>query len=156
MIWSTLYSPAVWKCHVTNNQLPDKFDNGWKKFKMADLLRFLAFHINNLTLKKFSCILLKFVMHVTNKSCLDKFNNGWKKFKWLIYCDFWHFISIIWPWGRDKFNFNNGDELLSSALLFHSFSSGIDFGCPWNPSIGCQSATYDSFCQIGELENLAR
>ena len=53
---------------------------------MADLLRFLAFYINNLTLKICLCILLKFVMHVTNKSCSDKFNNGWEKIQndWFI------------------------------------------------------------------------
>ena len=26
--------------HVTNKQLSDKLKNGWKKFKMADLVRF--------------------------------------------------------------------------------------------------------------------
>ena len=36
--------------HVTNKQFLDKFYNGWKKIKMADLLRFFAFYVNNLTL----------------------------------------------------------------------------------------------------------
>ena len=36
--------------YVTNNQFSDKFNNGLKKFKMADLLRFFAFYVNNLTL----------------------------------------------------------------------------------------------------------
>ena len=36
--------------HVTNDQFSYKFQNGWKKFKMADLLRFFDFYVNNLTL----------------------------------------------------------------------------------------------------------
>ena len=36
--------------HVTNKQFSDKFNNGWKRFKMADILRFFAFHVNILTL----------------------------------------------------------------------------------------------------------
>ena len=36
--------------HVANDQFSDKFNNGWKKIKMADLLRIFAFYINNLTL----------------------------------------------------------------------------------------------------------
>ena len=35
---------------VTNDQFSDKFNNGWKKIKMAYLLRFNAFYVNNLTL----------------------------------------------------------------------------------------------------------
>ena len=57
-----------------------------KKFKMADLLRFFTFYVNNLTcgrdnLKSFPRILFKFVMHVTNDQFLDKFNNSQKKKK---------------------------------------------------------------------------
>ena len=52
--------------HVTNDQFSDKLNNGRKKIKMADLLRFFAFYVNNL-IKSFSRILFKFVMHVTNK-----------------------------------------------------------------------------------------
>ena len=37
-----------------------------KKIKMADLLRFFTFYVNNLILW-FSCILFKFVLHVTDK-----------------------------------------------------------------------------------------
>ena len=62
-----------------------------KKKKMADLLRFFTFYVNNLTcgrdnLKSFSHILFKFVMHVTNDQFSDKFNNGRKKKKngWFI------------------------------------------------------------------------
>ena len=36
--------------HVTNDQFSDKFNNGRKKKKMADLLRFFTFYVNNLTL----------------------------------------------------------------------------------------------------------
>ena len=36
--------------HVTNDQFSDKFNNGQKKLKMADLLRFFAFYVNSLTL----------------------------------------------------------------------------------------------------------
>ena len=36
--------------HVTNNQLSDKFNNGWEKNQNADLLAFFAFYVNNLTL----------------------------------------------------------------------------------------------------------
>ena len=50
------------------------------KFKMADLLRFFAFYVNNFTLlarlEKFLCILFKFVLRVTNKEFSDKFDNG--------------------------------------------------------------------------------
>ena len=35
--------------HVTNKQFSDKFDNGWTKFKMANLLQFFAFYVNNMT-----------------------------------------------------------------------------------------------------------
>ena len=35
---------------VTNKQFPDKFNNGWKNFKMSNLLRFFTFYVNNLTL----------------------------------------------------------------------------------------------------------
>ena len=40
-----------------------------KQKKMADLLRFFSFYVNNLTLylKSFSHILFKFVMYVTYK-----------------------------------------------------------------------------------------
>ena len=71
--------------HVTNDQFSDKYNNGRKKFKMADLLRFFAFYKKIIwfcgrdNLKSFSCILFKFVMHVTNKDFPDKFNNGSKK-----------------------------------------------------------------------------
>ena len=57
------------------------------KIKMADLLRFFAYHVNNLTLcaryiwKVFLCILFKFVMHVTNEQFSDEFDDGWKKIK---------------------------------------------------------------------------
>ena len=33
--------------HVTNKQFSDKFNKGWKKFKMADLLWFWALYVNN-------------------------------------------------------------------------------------------------------------
>ena len=36
--------------HVTNKQFSNKFNNDWKKVKMADLLSFFAFYFNNLTL----------------------------------------------------------------------------------------------------------
>ena len=36
--------------HVTNKSFLDKFNNGRKKKKMADLLRFFTFYVNNLTL----------------------------------------------------------------------------------------------------------
>ena len=36
--------------HVTNKLFLDKFNNGQKKKKMADLLRFFTFYVNNLTL----------------------------------------------------------------------------------------------------------
>ena len=36
---------------VTNKQFSDKFDNRRNFFNKADLLRFFAFHINNLTLR---------------------------------------------------------------------------------------------------------
>ena len=36
--------------HVTNKYFLDKFNNGRKKKKMADLLRFFSFYVNNLTL----------------------------------------------------------------------------------------------------------
>ena len=75
----TLYLITWKKIHVsfrnllcTLHQLSDKFNNGWKKIKMAVLLRFFAFFINNLTLLA-RFILLKFVMHVTNKQFSDKF-----------------------------------------------------------------------------------
>ena len=46
------FSFILLKCvmHVTNKQFSDKFDNSWKKFKMADLLWFFAFYVNDLTL----------------------------------------------------------------------------------------------------------
>ena len=67
------------------------------KFKMADLLRFFEFYVNNIwpcgrdKINSFSFILLKCVMYVTKKW----FDNG-----------------------RNKFiKFNNGGGLLSSVLL---------------------------------------
>ena len=68
---------------------------------MADLLRFFAFHVNNLTcgrdnLNSFLCILLKFGMHVTNKQISDMFNNGCKKFKMT------DLVSKIRPFGRNN------------------------------------------------------
>ena len=70
--------------HVTNDQFSDKFNNGQKKFKMADLLQFSYFRsmiwpCGHDNLKSFSYILFKFVVHVTKKQFSDKFNNGWKK-----------------------------------------------------------------------------
>ena len=35
---------------VINKVFSDKFNNGWKNIQMADLLRFFAFYVNNLTL----------------------------------------------------------------------------------------------------------
>ena len=35
--------------YVTNDQFSDKFNDDWKKIKMADLLRFFTFYVNNLT-----------------------------------------------------------------------------------------------------------
>ena len=37
--------------HVTDNQFSDMFNNGWKKFKIADLLGFFTFDVNNFTLQ---------------------------------------------------------------------------------------------------------
>ena len=68
--------------------------------KMANVLQFFAFHINNLTLcalqleKFFSCILFKFVMHATNKQFSDKFKNGQKKIKNAFY------INNLTLWAR--------------------------------------------------------
>ena len=36
--------------HVTNDQFSDKFNNGWKKFTMFDLLRLFVFYVNTSTL----------------------------------------------------------------------------------------------------------
>ena len=53
-----------------------------KKFKMADLLCFFAFYVDNLTsfgrdnMKIVSCILPKLFMHVNNDQFSDKLNNG--------------------------------------------------------------------------------
>ena len=55
-----------------------------EKFKMADLLRFVAIYVNNLTLwarrdtliSSSRILLFKFVMHVTYKQFSYKFNNG--------------------------------------------------------------------------------
>ena len=33
--------------HVTNDHLSDKFNNGWEKIKMADLLHFFAYYVDN-------------------------------------------------------------------------------------------------------------
>ena len=94
--------------HVTNDQFSDKFDNGWKKLKWPIYCDFSHFTSiiwpsgrDNMT--RFLCILPKFATHVANHQFSDKFNNGWKKSKWPIYCDFSHFTSIIWPYGRNKF-----------------------------------------------------
>ena len=57
-------------------------------------------------------------MHVTNDQFSEKVNNNWRKIKMTDLLLFSLFTSIIWPRGRDNFKFNNGGELLSSALLF--------------------------------------
>ena len=74
--------------HVTNAQFLDKFNNGWKKFKMADFTSIIC-PCGCDNLKSFSCILFKFVLHVTN------LNSSWtssimaeKNSKGPIYWDF--------------------------------------------------------------------
>ena len=68
--------------HVTHNQFLKKFDNGWKQSKVADLLLFFTFYVENFTLwvrfnfKSCFCILLKFVLHDANNQFSDNFNNG--------------------------------------------------------------------------------
>ena len=37
-------------CSITNNQLSDKSNNGWKNFKKAYLLRFFTYHVTNFIL----------------------------------------------------------------------------------------------------------
>ena len=77
-----------------------------KKKKMADLLRFFTFYVNNLTLwannlKSFSHILFKFVMHVTNDQFSDKFNNGRKKKKMADLLRFFTFyVNNLTLWAR--------------------------------------------------------
>ena len=77
-----------------------------KKFKMADLLRFFTFYVNNLTcgrdnLKSFLRILFKFVMHVTNDQFSDKFNNGRKKKKMADLLRFFTFyVNNLTLWAR--------------------------------------------------------
>ena len=53
--------------HVTNKHFSDKFNNGWKKLQMADLMQFLHFTsiiwlCGRDNLKSFSCILPKLTM----------------------------------------------------------------------------------------------
>ena len=66
-----------------------------KKFKMADLLRFFTFYVNNLR------ILFKFVMHVNNDQFSDKFNNGRKKKKMADLLRFFTFyVNNLTLWAR--------------------------------------------------------
>ena len=79
-VWARLLEnffvyPSKFVIHVTNDQFSDKFNNGWKKIKMADLL--CESIIWPCGLDIFSYILLKFGMHATNKQFSDKFDNGW-------------------------------------------------------------------------------
>ena len=72
--------------HYTNDQFSDQFNNGLKKIKITDLLRFFGFYVNNLTLwarelEQFFMYACQIVVHVTNDQFSDKFNNGSKKFK---------------------------------------------------------------------------
>ena len=109
-------------CMLLVTKFSNKFNNGWKKIKMADLLSFLHFTsiiwpCGRDNMKSFPCILPKFVMHVTNDQFSDKFENGWKKSKWQIYCAFLHFTLIIRHCGRNNFRFNNVGGLLLFSLL---------------------------------------
>ena len=65
---------------------------------MADLLRFFAFYVNNLTLKSFSCMLLvasfRISLIMAEKIIAFYFNN---LTLWPIHCNFLHFMSIIYP-----------------------------------------------------------
>ena len=46
---------------ATNKEFLDKFDNGWKQIKIADLLEFFAFYFDNFTL--WTWLLEKFFMY---------------------------------------------------------------------------------------------
>ena len=76
-----------------------------EKKKMADLLRFFTFYVNNLTLwgdnlKSCSHILFKFVMHVTNDQFSDKFNNGRKKKMADLLRFFTFYVNNLTLWAR--------------------------------------------------------
>ena len=45
-----MYPEQICSMHVSNDQFLDKLNNGWKKLKIADLLRFFSFLVNNFTL----------------------------------------------------------------------------------------------------------
>ena len=75
-----MYPAQTYNMHVTHNQFSEK--NGWKLFKVADLLLFFTFYVDNFTLwalfnfNSSPCILLKFVLHAANKQLSDNLNNG--------------------------------------------------------------------------------
>ena len=120
---------------VTSDQFSDKFNNGWKKVRMADLLRFS--HFTSIiwpcwcdNMNSFPFILLKFVMHGTNKQFSDNFDRTSKKFKWPLYCDFLHFTSEIllvgFVSGIDPLYL--GNRLLNCFHItwIHTSSGGVD------------------------------
>ena len=71
---------------------------------MADLLRFFAIYINNLTfwrdnMKSFPLILLKVVLHVTNKQFSDNFDNCWKNVqngRFIVFFAFYGNTLTLW------------------------------------------------------------
>ena len=73
-----------------------------KKIKMADLLQFFAFYVNNLTLWARHDNLQK-VFHISSSIllCMLLICTSWtssivaEKIQWPINCDFLHFTSII-------------------------------------------------------------
>ena len=66
-------------------------------------------------------------MQDTSDQFSDKFNNDWKKSEWLIYCDFSHFTSIIWPCWCD--NLNSFSFILLKFVMYGTnkqFSDNFD------------------------------
>ena len=55
--------------HVKHDQFSDKFNNGEEKNKVADLLRCLAFYVNNLTLwaRKLENVFAPTIMYLVQK-----------------------------------------------------------------------------------------
>ena len=89
----------------------------------------LTFTCGHDNLKKFSCILPKFVMHVTNDQFSDKFNNDWKKIQksqngWFIaflhiLCQYFDLVGAI-TW---KVFHVSSSNLLCRLLISSSWKS---------------------------------
>ena len=133
--------------HVTNDQISDKFNDGWKKYRNGQFILIYCDNMKSFLFRGVSCfnLLCMLLISSSRTSLITAEKNSivfllqwfivitWKVFH--LSCSnllcmllisssrtnsitALHFTSIIWPCGRNNFKFNSGGRVMSSVLLF--------------------------------------